>query len=206
MVPVIYHGGGGGVAPWPAAAAAPYVPSASVLGRSIWINASDMQPNLDTNQDNPPIVEHFNSAVGGSPAAWFGRVMTFPRAQFGGAWAQGSFYLPANLDITAGTLPFRVVWWGGIGSAGNLNWHIHLTVENPGVVILGGGPGTQVNQIGVLNQCMYTPVANVPPTRGGAQPLVPDRMYHFNLYRGDNDAQIVRAVVFGLIINYQVVP
>lgn len=201
--PVIYHGASCGNGSWPAAGG---VPSPSELSRFLWLPAGQFQPCLTDGQDNPPWLANHNGAVPGSPGAWFDRSLVFPRAATGGAWAQASFYLPYNLDISSGVLDMRVIWWGGSGNLNNVNWHLHLTVENPGVVIQGGGPGTQVNQIPIALECMYTPVVSVPPTRGGiAFSLVADRMYHLNLYRGDF-VSLLYAEVFGVAVVYSIVP
>lgn len=201
--PVIYHGASNGNGPWPGGGGG--APSASELSRFVCIPATMFQPFLGDGQDNPPWMTNSNLEVAGSPGAWFGRTMTFPPASTGGAWAQCSCYLPANLDISTGLLACSLAWWSPNPTPFNCNWHIHLTVENPGVIFAGGGPGAQVNQIPIANQMMYTPVLNVAPTRGGmAVPLVAGRLYHFNVYRGD--AQIFNAELFGLIVTYSIVP
>jgi hypothetical protein len=202
--PVIYHGASNGNGAWPGGGGG-YVPSASMLARDCYVEATTFAINESAHQDNPPRPEWHNFSPGSD---WFTRVIAFPPAFAGGSWAETAWYIPANVDVTAGTLNFSILWSpGAVVPTGATSWHVHYTVENPGFPIQGGGPGTVFNQVGVINECMYTPVQAIAPTRGGVPvPLVAGRLCNLNIYRADTDLTLYNAYLFGLAIGWSIVP
>lgn len=202
--PVIYHGSSNGNGSWPTGG---YTPSASSLSRSVWIPATEFFVNESTGQDNPPRMEwrNFGAGVG----EWFARCINFPQALTGGSWAKANFYLPAGVDVSAGTLSFTLHWSIGnqAPAANPVNWHMDYGRQDSGRVIAGSGPGTVVNQAGATNQYSYCGPFTMAPTRAAApEALVADRAYWLNVYRGLlGGPGVYSAYFFGVSFTYQVI-
>ena len=202
--PVVYHGASNGNGPWPTSG---YTPSASALTRTVWLPADVWAMNSGSGQDNPPRAtwRNFGAGVG----EWFLRCVAWPQAVTGGSWAQTSFYLPAGVDVSAGTLTFTLHWSIGNQAPGAVptNWHMDFGGQDSGRVIAGSGPGTQVNQLGATNEYLYCGPFTMQPTRAAAgEALIADRAYHLNVYRGATGGLgVYTAYFFGVSFSYQMI-
>jgi len=182
----IYHGATNGNGPWPNTAAA-YVPSVSLLSRSIYLHAARFMPNADHGQDNPPFLNNAASFPVGTPA-WFAHSMAFPQPVTGGSWAQCTWAFPTNGD-TAVVPEYQIMWYhlNDTQSGRVCGWQIHATCHVDGTIFAGGGPGTAMSDqslayVGGVPRMQITGTTAVPVT--GPALLVAGGLINVNVYRG----------------------
>lgn len=202
--PVIYHGAGACVGPWPAAGGAP---SVSMLSRVLWLGAEQFLMNAGHGQDNPPRIGN-SECFPNNASDWFSRVVVFPQSITGGAWCQCSGQLPGNYDPAFVPI-FRIAWYQlSIATWFQVcNWQIHWTVHRDGSSFGGGGPGVALDDAvqptvpKIVLQ--YTPAVAIAATGGNAPPVAGD-LFNVNVYRGAGVAGDV--CMIGVEMSFRVIP